>query len=238
MIQITFSVSLTVKSEKHSAIRPHFLTFGLLDNIQIYNMSTKCPPVGALNMSHHTKYLVRLMFFRLLILSLSLAPIVGNAQNTTGVNQFSLKGSLFEKIGTTKNVDPYLLYSLGIAESGAGKTKGYIAPTPLTLRYNGQAFYFSSRSDAEQKLSEILKVSPNVDVGLMQINLRWHPHKNPNELFDAATNISVAADILKFAMASTADPILGVGRYHNWEDVSRGRWYGETVWQIYDNITK
>src|SRR5690606_24176607 len=96
--------------------------------------------------------------------------------------------------------------------------------------------YFRSEEEATTRLNEILKTTRNVDVGMMQVNLAYHPQAEPNKLFDGEFNLSVAAEILKAAMSSTSDPIIGVGRYHHWADKELSRWYGERVWQIYRNL--
>lgn len=148
----------------------------------------------------------------------------------------TMKGSIFAQVGQEKGVDPLLLYSIGVAESGTGVGNGLMRPEPLVIRYSGGAEFFSSLDEAIDRLTEVLKTTRNVDVGMMQINLRQHPQENPHQLFDKAYNLTVAAEILKTAMSSTTDPIIGVGRYHHWADMELSRWYGERVWQIYNNL--
>lgn len=179
------------------------------------------------------------MFYRhwRILLHVSLFAIASSSNSSIANEGFNLTGTLFERIGAEKNIDPLLLYSVAIVESAAGKGNGLIAPTPLVIRHSGRAYYFSSKEEAKNKLREVLKQTKNVDVGLMQINLKHHPHETPSDLFDPEENLRKAADILNFAMASTNDKALGIGRYHNWKDVERSMWYGEAVLRVYSNLS-
>lgn len=151
--------------------------------------------------------------------------------------RFSLKGSVFDTVAARHGIDPLLLYSIAIAESAIGVGGGYIRPTPYVFRSSSGPRYFSSRQEAEVALASALKYTENIDVGMMQINLRYHPQPNPLSLLEPHYNLTVAARYLKDTLASTDDPVIGVGRYHSWTD-SLARWYGERVWQIYSNLQR
>lgn len=84
------------------------------------------------------------------------------------------------------------------------------------------------------KVREILlKGVENIDVGLMQINLRWHAHRvnyDVARLFDPATNIAVASEILIETMAqANGDYERAVGLYHNQRDPERAKRYASGV---------
>lgn len=150
-------------------------------------------------------------------------------------DRFSLEGTLFETVATDHGIDPLLLYAIAITESATGAGNGYIGPTPYVFRTNDGPRFFKSQREAEAELATILKTTQNVDVGMMQINLRYHPQPDPLDLLDPHHNLTVAAKYLKKTMASTDDPIIGVGRYHSWTE-ELARWYGERVWQTYRNL--
>lgn len=152
---------------------------------------------------------------------------------------FTLKGSVFEKVGLKQKIDPLLLYSIAIAESGMGIGQGMIRPKELVLRHAGQVMTFQNKEEAEEKLQAILTQSKNVDVGIMQVNLKYNPQPNPLSLFDAEKNIEAAAQILSLAMKSSPDDlVVGIGRYHNWEDMTLCRWYGDRVLTIHSNLLR
>ncbi|WP_390619369.1 transglycosylase SLT domain-containing protein [Maricurvus nonylphenolicus] len=150
----------------------------------------------------------------------------------------TLSGTVFEQVASTHQLDSLLLYSLAIVESATGAGNGNIRPYPYVLRTADGAFFYKTRIEAEHALSAILRQTSNVDVGMMQINLYYHPQTDPLSLLDPQTNLVVAAKYLKKTMASTPDPVLGVGRYHNWGDHQRAVWYGNRVWQVYRNLAQ
>jgi len=149
---------------------------------------------------------------------------------------FSLKGTLFETVGLQYNIDPLLLYSIAIAESATGVGHGYIVPTALVLRSADGPVFFKDKKKAEIELIKILEKTNLVDVGLMQINVHYHPQENPLDLLDPHHNLTEAARYLKTTLASTTDPVLGVGRYHSWNK-NKANWYGNRIWTIYRNLT-
>jgi hypothetical protein len=102
----------------------------------------------------------------------------------------------------------------------------------VTRSPEGPRFY-SSREAAVANLERLMnKYRPiAIDVGLMQVNLRWHGHHvSATELLDGRRNLEIAADILAEALRSApGDAELGVGRYHQWRDEGVARRYGRRV---------
>jgi len=170
-------------------------------------------------------------------LALILIVTLSSMTNAHAFKSFTLDGTLFETVGNKYNIDPLLLYSIAIAESATGAGSGNIAPTALVLRSKDGPVFFTDKQSAEIALTTILQTTNLVDVGLMQINLHYHPQTNPLDLLDPYYNLSVAARYLKTTLNSTTDPVLGVGRYHAWTDKSRAIWYGHRIWTIYENLT-
>lgn len=148
-----------------------------------------------------------------------------------------LENSLFDIVGSEFDIDPLLLYSITLVESGSS-FKGGLSPTPLVIRFSGGAEFFKTRKEAEERLAEVLKITNNVDVGLVQRNLKWNPTRDPNRMFDALIAIRWMAGKLKETTASTQELALGIGRYHNWEDEVRARSYGKRVLKIYKNLSE
>lgn len=153
---------------------------------------------------------------------------------------FNLSNTLFEKAGTKYGLDPLLIYSVALAESASGRGKGYISPWAWTLRSPSVAFYANDQEKAEHKLSEFISTyGDSIDVGYMQINIKWHGSRvnNYNDLLDPETNIFLGSEILKTAISSApGDPSLGIGRYHHWADENRSREYGNRVLRIYEGL--
>jgi soluble lytic murein transglycosylase-like protein len=92
---------------------------------------------------------------------------------------------------------------------------------PYCINTNSEigSFRFSTKKAAMDALETLLKKGyRNIDVGVAQINLRWHPdlYAKPAELLDPRKNILAAGQVLKKnreAGASSLESI--VGRYHS-----------------------
>lgn len=147
-----------------------------------------------------------------------------------------LTGSIFEQVARKSQIDALLLYSVSLAESASYKGSGRTGPSPFAIRAGADAFYPNTRVEAEAILERLLSQGrTNIDVGLMQVNLRWHGHRvsSPYELFDPAKNLEVASDILYETLTSSPrDVRKAIGRYHNWEE-SKGGPYADSVLAVY-----
>jgi hypothetical protein len=129
--------------------------------------------------------------------------------------------------------DPRMLQAIAFAESGRTGDHGRIEPWPWALNIEGQAFFPMSLDEAMALLSA--HQDRSVDVGLLQINIRWHGHRvdDTRALLDPITNLEIGAAILKEALASApGDLTAGIGRYHS-SDPERARSYARTVLAFY-----
>jgi len=147
----------------------------------------------------------------------------------------ALRGTIWDEAAATAGLcDPLLVYAIALIESGADDGQGGIAPYPWTLGYAGRDVRTSSRRDAEVALSRIGPDS-NIDIGLMQIN--WAAHHGrvrcPSDMLAPAANVRLGAQLLGESLTSSPDDmVLGLGRYHSWNE-TRARWYGTAVWRLY-----
>ena len=155
----------------------------------------------------------------------------------TGVSaqDLILEGTVFDTVAARHGLDPLLLYSVALTESVTAVGDGGIQPYPYVFRTLDGAHYFADREAAETALRSVLTRTRNVDVGMMQVNLRHHPQRDPLRLLDVQHNLDIAARILKSTLASSPDPVIGVGRYHSWRHEYTA-WYGQRVWQTYRNL--
>ena len=156
-------------------------------------------------------------------------------------NAIDLTDTVFEKAAIKHGVEAKLLYAVALAESATGRGNGNISPWPWTLRtIKGGPHYENSLESAKLKLDELIaKYGRNVDVGMMQINLRWHGDKvsSPYELLDPNKNVDIGAGYLAQCISSApGDLELGIGRYYTWSDEARARNYGSRILAIYRNL--
>ncbi len=146
----------------------------------------------------------------------------------------SFPGPIWKQAAETYGVDPVLLYSVALLESGKRRGKNRVGPWPFALHFNEAevSIYASSLKEAQFILAHV--TTDNVDIGLGQVNYKTHKDKvlRPEDLLDPKINLMVASKILAEALGSTPDPELGVGRYHSWTEW-RARAYGRKVRTIF-----
>ena len=115
-----------------------------------------------------------------------------------------------------------------------------MTPCPWALNKAGQSIIPTSQQDAHAILyKSIAQGSRHIDIGLMQINLHWHGHRveKPEHLLDPVTNLKIGAGILAEAIQSVPnDLVLGIGRYHSWQNIQAAIVYGQRVLAVADNI--
>lgn len=137
--------------------------------------------------------------------------------------------------------DPLLLYSVALAESAwKGEESGFVQPWPYTLRVASlPGNYQMSFEDALDELQTYQVSYSSIDIGLMQVNSKYHGHRvtNLSDLLIPGTNLEIGAQILRETIDSApGDLQLGIGRYHHWADEVRARSYGARILAIYDNL--
>lgn len=136
----------------------------------------------------------------------------------TNKTRTGLRNTVWWSAARERRLDPYVLYAVALVESAQIRQRAVVAPWPWALNREGQAIIPGTRAEA----GDILRASidqgiRSIDVGLMQVNLRWNGHRvaRPEQLLNPATNIRIGADILAEAIASAPDDeALGIGRYH------------------------
>ncbi len=135
-------------------------------------------------------------------------------------------------------VDPWVVYSIALYESGVVDETGRMTVYPWTLAYGGRGVRLRTRAAAERCLADATSTT-NVDVGLMGVN--WAAHhwrvERAADLLEPELNVRVGAEILRVAMTSApGDLVLGLGRYHSWTEW-RARRYAASVWSLYLSLS-
>jgi hypothetical protein len=170
----------------------------------------------------------------------SVPPLPQAPAPTDSTASFTLAGTAWDSVARKHGISPYLLYAVALKESARyHRNKHSVTPWPWALHGPDGAAYPETEDHARELLAAKLERTPLVDVGLLQINVRWHGHRveSPDALLDPLTNLYVGAAILAETIRSAPEDLaLGVGRYHHWrnEDIARG--YGEHVLAIYRRL--
>jgi Transglycosylase SLT domain len=111
-----------------------------------------------------------------------------------------------------------LLAAIGLTESGRTIRRGHRAAWPWTVNAAGEGRYFDSKADAiafvEGKLADGVE---SIDVGCMQINLKYHPDAfaSLEEAFDPAINVGYGAEFLSALQDALGSWITAARHYHS-----------------------
>ena len=125
---------------------------------------------------------------------------------------------------------PYtILYAIALAESGRGLNGDRIRrPWPWTLNVAGRGYFYPSREAAWDALNSfITRGERSIDIGLMQVNWRFHKDKlgNTRQALDPYHNLRVGAGILQSCFDKRRDWWASVGCYHSPANVVRAQRY-------------
>jgi len=114
---------------------------------------------------------------------------------------------------------PRLLLSIAKAESGrVTPDRQAVSAWPWTVMAEGRGRYLPSREDAIAEVRELQSRGVrNIDVGCMQINLRYHPDAfdSLNQAFEPAFNVAYGATFLSDLYERLGSWTAAVGRYHS-----------------------
>ncbi|KAB7740716.1 transglycosylase SLT domain-containing protein [Parvibaculum sedimenti] len=141
-------------------------------------------------------------------------------------------------IEATQKMPRALLVSVSMAETGrrdpeTRKTR----PWPWTINAEGQSFYFDTKREAVAATKRLLNAGiRSIDVGCMQVNLRYHPDAFDDlyDAFEPLTNVTYAAKFLKRLHTQTDSWPKAVANYHS-ELASRNKPYFAKVIRIWAN---
>lgn len=150
-----------------------------------------------------------------------------------------LAPTLWGRAAVTAGVEPATLYGIALQESGMRWDDGSFRPWPWTLNTPDGSMRFADQASAQAELGRLIRRGVrNIDVGLMQINLRHNGHrvKNPLHLLDPGTNLVVAASILRETVGASRTVGQGVARYHSWNPY-RGSNYARQVSQYASRLS-
>ncbi|WP_347987652.1 transglycosylase SLT domain-containing protein [Methylomonas sp. AM2-LC] len=151
-----------------------------------------------------------------------------------------LENTLWGHVAKQNHIDPYTLYAVALIESAKNSDPNHVTPWPWALNKAGQSIIPVSQQEAHTLLNKsIAQGNRHIDIGLMQINLHWHGHRvaKPEHLLNPAINLQIGAGLLAEAIQSSPNNlVLGIGRYHNWQNIQTAVVYGRRVLAVADKI--
>lgn len=127
---------------------------------------------------------------------------------------------------TRYDIPGNLLLAVGLQEAGL-RQGGKLTVWPWTVNAAGDGRMFETPDRAKAWVRERQAAGVNsIDVGCMQVNLRWHPEAfvNLDQAFDPAANVDYAARFLRDLYAKTGNWLKAAGSYHSFNDEQRNRY--------------
>ena len=110
-----------------------------------------------------------------------------------------------------------VLLKIARLESGR-RVQDQMVSWPWTLNNSGAGYFFASKSDASVKLQKLMAAGKkNIDVGCMQLNIRWHARyfNTTSAMLSPFENVSYAAKYLEQLYRETGSWEKTVKYYHS-----------------------
>ena len=133
------------------------------------------------------------IFFQLILILVFLKFSYSTVYGNTHIDCEYLASVTEEK----KDLPAGLLSSISNVEAGRIIGNNLKRGWPWTVNHAGEGLFFESKLEATQYVKRYLKLGDvNMDVGCMQISLKWHSDNfsTIEEAFDPIININYAAD--------------------------------------------
>lgn len=131
-----------------------------------------------------------------------------------------------------------LLAAVAMAESGRYIPKKQKSrPWPWTINAEGKPYYFNSKAEAIAKTQQLLDGGMrSIDVGCMQVNLRYHPNAfaSLDDAFDPMMNVAYGAEFLMELRERTGSWQQAVANYHSQTAWRGGRYFARVI-RIWEN---
>ena len=133
-----------------------------------------------------------------------------SANATTNCHKYT------EKFGKEYKIPNKLLTSISLVESGLKKGEKFV-PWPWTLNVSGKSKFFKSKDETISYLKNNYNKKINIDVGCMQISLKYHGQnfKNFNQILDPKNNVEYAAKYLRSLYSKHKTWNEAISRYHS-----------------------
>ena len=138
------------------------------------------------------------LFIASIIFTLSFLILVKEALADNN-DKLKLCENTIESVELQTDIPKGLLLGIGKAEAIRKINNKYII-WPWTINHAGKSLFFDNKEQMKNYVFKNLKRKDfNIDVGCMQINIKWHKNnfKKISDMFEVNPNISYAASFLK-----------------------------------------
>ena len=121
------------------------------------------------------------------------------ASYADNIEKLNLCENTIESVEIQTEIPKGLLLGIGKAEA-IRKIKNKFVIWPWTINHAGKSMFFDTKKQMRNYVFKNLKRNDlNMDVGCMQINIKWHKNnfKKISDMFEVNPNISYAASFLQ-----------------------------------------
>ena len=163
------------------------------------------------------KYLNKLLgTFNLLLLLLFLSSSKLHA--STHFSDLNVCETVAVEAENAFNLPSGILTSIARVESGRKTDTGVYRAWPWTINDNGKGLFFDTRKSAVDYIIKQKEFdNTHIDIGCMQISVKWHSHafSSPESMLAPYTNIAYAAVFLEELYQTHGDWELAIKYYHS-----------------------
>jgi len=133
------------------------------------------------------------------------------------------------------NLPKGMMTSIALVESGRRSPTGDVKSWPWTINAEGRPYYFTTRNEAVDAVRRLMAEGMRtIDIGCMQVNLRFHPRAftSVEEAFDPMSNVAYAAYFLRDLESRSENWDQAIGRYHSFSPALNARYSArvQAVW--------
>ncbi len=142
-------------------------------------------------------------------------PVQTVIDNTAPIHSICVREILIAQ--ARYDIPDNILLGIGIQEAGTRLNKQLVV-WPWAVNAEGAGHLFKTKANAMNWVgTQLDNGMRSIDVGCMQINLRWHPtaFNSLQEGFDPKINVDYAAQLLKQHYIVTGNWRTAAGRYHS-----------------------
>jgi len=177
------------------------------------------------------------MFMTVLFMVLQLQTT--NLNNHNNINACENAAIKFE---TEYNIKKHMLETITNVETGQwNEDLQRRVAWPWTVNARGKGYYFASKEEAVNHVKLLQKRGiKSIDVGCMQINLKYHPDafETVEEALDPETNVEYAAKFLKRLYKSAGNDWMKASMMYHSKKPYRAKRYGKKIKTTYNRIKK
>lgn len=150
-------------------------------------------------------------------------------------NDKSICDKIARDVEITNSLPRNILTSISLVEAGRKHEDGLVQSWPWSLNHAGKSLFFDEKAEALEYLEKnITPEFKNIDVGCMQINVRWHRENfdSLDAMLDPRKNIEYAASFLTTLKSGKGSWEKAIKHYHSATPKLNVKYYAkvQTAW--------